>query len=204
MNPERKARRSARVVKWLDKQEREVWQRRDDFGDTAESFPYFLAYRDCKGRTLERARRGLDERSTVPGGVLPTMAKMREWHDAHQWAMRVAEYDMHMDKIRIEEREIALKRTEQERAAEQLQITDRITSTLQKEADKLDALSDGSDAPVLKPAEILKGIETVVKTQRLVTDQSTENVKADIDLSGLSREALEELAEAEERARSGK
>lgn len=195
-----RAKRAERLARHLAEKAktRKPWERDDEL-DTAESWPFFMAFRDAKGsRRLERVRHALDERGVRPGGAMPTLEQVRRWHDEGCWRERVAAYDDYMESIRQEEEEATLRKGAAERQAGRLAISDTLKEAIQKEADKLAAKVDAMDGEVLKPAELLKAVEIVHKIERLEMGESTENTHTELDLSGLSPEALAELRKAVE------
>ncbi len=155
--------------------------------DTEDSWPIFLAYRD-----QTPPRRGvlsmLQTRRHDP-------IKIARWAREHFWRERAAEFDRHLDEIRIRTREAALAQSSQEVAAEHMAILSRLRDVATQEAEKLLATVRESDGEVLRTRDLIRLVEGVTKLDRLVRGESTERVDVEgPDLGGVSDEDLERAA----------
>lgn len=201
-----RARRSERLARHIEEKQKKAkpWERDDDL-DTAESWPYFVSFRDARGsRRLERVRRALDERSTSPTGSMPTLAQVKAWHDDGMWRERTAAYDDYMASIKQEEVEVLVRQNAQDVASRHKALLEDFTEIGEHEAAKLAERARSSDGEVIKPGELVKVVDAAIKLTRLVHGESTENTRTEIDVSGMSDAALEELVEAGARAKGAK
>jgi hypothetical protein len=157
-----------------------IWFRQP--GETEEAWGAFQSFRDQKSpRKMVR-----------PGG--PPTADVSRWAKDHCWFERAAEYDKHCDGVRLKEREALLAQDEREVVADHRRILADGREFIEREMSKLLTMSRGSDLPgTVKPGELVKLIDTVIKFDRLLRDQSTESVRHEVDLSALSPEDLKKL-----------
>ena len=151
------------------------------------SWPEFVKYRDAPSpRRLIR-----------PSSV--STRELHTWYQACNWGERVAAYDRHLDGIVRAEREAYLAQSAKEVAAHHMAILQGSRELLDRETAKLLQLSKDSEGfGVIKPAELIKLTELVVKMDRLVRGDTTENAGTTFDGSKLTLEevlALEALAE---------
>lgn len=162
----------------------EVWDRLPC--DNEESWQAFVSYRDHVPPRRIRA---------VAYG---TARQVQEWYQANGWKERVVAYDQHMDSIVREERETILRQKTQDVAAEHMAALALARQIVDTELARILSVTkggeNGSHAPsaVLKPAEVIKLMEVVIKYDRLVRDQSTSNTsEVGPDLEKLSPEEFE-------------
>ena len=161
------------------------WERQSY--DTEESWPIFLVYRD-----QTPPRRGL--LVTIKGRPVDPI-KVSRWFREHYWEARCAEYDRHLDAIRIGEREALLRQSSAEVAAEHMGILAYGRDIIRREFEKLAATVHESAGEVVRPRDLIRLAETVVKLDRLVRGESTEAVAVDgPDLSKLSDSDLAALS----------
>lgn len=161
-----------------------AWERQET--DTDDSWVAFVAFRDMKAprRLLTVA---------VNGSRLPT-AKLSEWYRAHAWKERADAYDRHMDRVVLEEREALLRQTSKEISAEHMTMLHAARELVQRELDKwLQASRETEAQGLLKVSDVNRLLENVVKLDRLIRDQSTEQVTVEMDLSKLTPEELKQL-----------
>jgi uncharacterized protein (DUF1778 family) len=166
---------------------RPLWERQPY--DTNESWPFFKAYRDLQGgaRSLRRVRMS-------SGGMATTLAELKGWYDAHNWKERVAAYDTHMDAILSEEKETLLKHAAKESTTEHLELLQDAAELAKRELEKLlQASRETAAHGLLKPAELVKLMETAIKLGRLVNDKPTEVVEERTNLDNLTPEELLQL-----------
>jgi hypothetical protein len=165
--------------------------------DTDEQFLWFVAYRDAiPPRALGRIR--------APGGtVRPPLQVLLEWANAGHWTDRVAAWDQHLDTLRQRERESAAGAAGRQVAEEQeAALTQDLLDLAHRELDKLLMTSISTPAETLRPGEVNRMIENVVKLRRLQRGESTEQIKTDgVDLSGLTVEELRQLVALKNKAR---
>jgi hypothetical protein len=176
-------------VKLLEKPvySKDLWGRQPC--DTEESWPAFCEYRDMRTRRL---------RCTTKA----TLEQVRKWYHEHNWKERVAAYDAHLDEVMLKERDEVLRQATRDVSAEHMEMLASAREICQLELARIATLtrdSRGANA-VLKTPELIKLMHEVVKLDRLVRDQTTENVGSGIDLSKLSEEELEIYAKLVEKA----
>lgn len=150
--------------------------------DTDESWLAFVAYRD--GRPPRRLR------SVCCAPVLD----VQRWYIEHGWRERVSAYDAHLDTVMREERETVLRQKTQEIAAEHMAVLANARQICDLEISRILETTRNCKGPnvVMKTGELIKLMELVIKMERLVRDQTTENLGTGIDLSKLTDEELEE------------
>lgn len=148
--------------------------------DTNESWEAFVEYRDMRNRRLRRVTKA-------------PVAQVQQWYREHGWRERIAAYDSHLDGIIRAEREEVLRQATREVAAEHMEILASAREVCALEFARIASLtreSRGANA-VLKTPELIKLLHETVKLDRLVRNESTENVSTGIDLSKLTEEELE-------------
>ena len=162
--------------------------------DTDQSWPYFVAYRNITSgaRTLARVRHepSTDVKRPVLRGESPTIEKLSQWYLDQSWHDRVTAYDNHMDEVFQQEREALVRQGGARLAAEQMALLQTGKDAVEIELEKLLALAKDSEHAALKPGELVKLMETVLKYQRLVAGESTEIVEEKRDLSDMSDDEL--------------
>jgi hypothetical protein len=121
-------------------------------------------------------------------------AECAEWYRNFAWAERAREYDEYLQGILDAEIEDSLRNRARGIAAQHLQILAAARILVARQIDKYVDMDQDGDHPVLKPAELTKLMEAVIKYDRLTQGESTENidVKHD-DLSNLSIDELRQL-----------
>ena len=161
--------------------------------DSDETFRWFVAYRDAvPPRQLGRL--------FVPGTVKPTLQQLLDWYNDGAWRDRAAAWDQHLDTLRQAEREDMVGKDARAASAHDAELLGEVRALVNRELDKLNRTSSESEAEVLKPAELNKLIENVVKLGRLTRGEATEHVATDIDLSALPLEELRKLQEIKRKA----
>ena len=152
--------------------------------DTEEAWAAFQAYRDQK-----------PPRRLIRPGPNPT-SDLAKWYRDNNWKERCIAYDVHLDSIVQEERDELLRNDTREVTAQHRAILQDARRVAELEVSKLLAAANASpNAPGLRPTELIKMIDSVVKLDRLLRDQSTENTTVKPDLSGLPVDDLLKLAE---------
>lgn len=156
-----------------------LWERQPS--DTEESWEAFKSFRDAKPpRKLFR-----------PG--VPT-GKTSEMYRDHNWKARVEAFDIYMDQKAVEERRQIVGMKAKEIAEEHMIILTRARKIVSRELDKLLEASNSDDmAGTIKPSELTKLLEAVIKFDRLVRGESTEKTDTGVDLSKLSLDELREF-----------
>ncbi len=102
---------------------------------------------------------------------------------------------MHMDEIRTAERAAVEKLTAHEVALAHMTTLHDFQSVVMLEVDKFLKACQGTDMPVLKPGELVKMMDLVVKYQRLIQGQTTEKIDTSIDVSKVSVEDMLKMQE---------
>lgn len=166
--------------------------------DDNESWEAFKQYRDMMPHRI---------RNVVGWPV----ATVQSWSKANHWEERIRAYDGHLDGMFQREREETLKRGAREITAEHLAILATARQVIDLEFAKiLQATQNGGDKPgaVMRPGDVIKLTELVIKMERLSLGETTENVGTnDLDLSSLSDaefEAYQAIHEKMKAARDAK
>ncbi len=147
--------------------------------DTDESFEAFKLFRDSRPPRRVLAQRGY-----------PT-SSLYAWFRDHAWAERVRAYDAHTDSILLGEREALLRQNAQQISAEHMALLHSARDLAQRELDKMLSRSvDNDEMNLLRPGELVKLLETVIRYDRLIRGESTENIDQQIDLSALTLDEL--------------
>lgn len=150
--------------------------------DSELSWRAFQTYRD----RLPRSRAiVLDGRALNP---IEVVAWMRD----HFWIERCAEYDRHLDGLRQSEIEAVHAQSARDIAAEHMELAGSARAIAARELAKLREASENSAYESLKPRDLIRLLDLVVKVDRLVRGESTESVDVR-DLSSLSDADLEEI-----------
>lgn len=164
------------------------WDRREDEDD--EAFLWWQAYRDAlPPRRLERVR------TAVPGKVAPTLQTLLGWYNAHAWRERAGLWDAHLDQIRQKERESIIGQGAKELAARDMALINEASELVSRELDKMLRTSMQSEAETLKPSELNKLLENVIKLGRLQRGETTEKVETSFEPSNLTDEEIKKLYE---------
>lgn len=154
-----------------------LWERQPI--DTDESFKAFCTYRD---QIPPRRFRGLGPTATIA-----------EWYRDHGWRERIAAYDAWLDSIMLREREEALKKAARNQGTEHALLLVEAREFLGLELAKFLKTSKEHEIQNLRPHEMIRLLEQVIKLERLVQGETTENVSQQVDLSKLSVEELRQL-----------
>lgn len=169
------------------------WERLPDENDLA--WAAFKAYRDQQvPRNIRRAA-SKDENLTV--------AMCISFYGEHNWKERCLAYDKYVDEVLLAERLEYLKQDARARTAEHLVLLKDAREVVACEMRKLLAWAENTpETNVMAPSNIAKMLDTVVKLERLVAGESTENTntKTEIDFSGLSADELRLVGPALEKA----
>lgn len=153
------------------------WERQ--YADTDASWEAFRKFRDTK-----TPRRLIMQRGTAT-------AQIYKWYKDLAWDSRVRAYDAHVERILLEERDQLLRQHASEIAAEHMAMLQTARDITQRELDKLlRKVGEDDEYSHLKPVEITKLMEAVIKYDRLIRGETTENTEHKIDLSSLSLEEV--------------
>lgn len=161
----------------------EPWERQAN--ESEEAWLSFRAYRDMHPSERLIKRAGVHRVTTLS-----------KWYRDHNWDDRVKAYDAHFDKLSVEERERIYARAAKEIATDHMMILADMREFLFGEWRKYVEASRSTEMHGLaKPETLVRMAETVVKLDRLVRGESTENVntKTEIDTSKLSLDELRTL-----------
>lgn len=157
------------------------WERQAS--ETEEAWLAFRAYREM----IPQERR-IKHAATK---AIPTLSK---WYRDHSWEERCKAYDAKFDKIDVEERERMYRRKAKEIAIDHMSMLSNARELVQRELTKLLETSRQSEMHgLIKPRELQGLFEMVIKLDRLVRGETTENVGTTIDYSGLNPDELETL-----------
>lgn len=139
------------------------------------------------------------DRIRVPGQISKPLQQLLEWHGAGCWADRAAAWDSHLDALRQAEQEAAVRQSAQDIQAQHIQIIKEARELALDQLGKMQAAALEGDSHFMKPNELTRLIESVVKLDRLVRGESTENTKEQVDMSSLSLDELRALAALREK-----
>lgn len=134
-------------------------------------------------------------------GVLhgPTVSKAG-WAQTWSWYSRAKAWDDHLAKVAAEEAEETIKESVRAVTQHHMRILQGLREVLEREAGKwLEESRTASGQTLLKPREIMKLTDVVVKLDRLVREQSTENIDVPTDLSSLSLEDLRTMQDIQKK-----
>lgn len=165
------------------------WERHD--GESEEAWAAFKTYREMPpdARMITRAA----TRST---------ATLSKWFNEHNWHERCRAYDANFDQIRVEEREAMYRRKAQQIAIDHMVMLSEARELVQRELAKWNAASrDTNMHGLVKVNDLNRLFEIVVKMDRLVRGETTENVGSkDLNYANLSPEELDTLNELLDKA----
>lgn len=183
-----------------DQQERELWERQP--GETANTFGYFVIYRDMRYPTANDGTAVMDGSVAYKRRSLRKVAEitgvgyrqiMRHNVKGH-WQQRVEAYDAHVDRTVRGANEAAIRKMHAEHALLAQQM-------LRKATKRLLSIPETE----ISAAELVRMVDVAVRVERLSRGESTENqtvthngeveIKHDngLDLSGLSNEELDQF-----------
>ena len=151
-------------------------------GEPDEAFRQFVFFREMPA-PRKLGGYGLAERYEL----------WRTWN----WSARVAAYDEYLSDIAVREAEEALKMGAKQLAAEHMKELHKAREIFGRELNKMLEQSRKAGNTFMKPADVIRLGEFVVKNERLVTGEATERTEVHQDLSNLTDEdlaALEEIA----------
>lgn len=166
----------------------EVWERLPT--DDEDAWAAFVRYRNQEPpRRLERFGRA-------------TQQQMFEWFSVHDWHNRVMAWDNHISSVRQREIDGAHGADARAVAARQIHVLNDMLEIVEREIFELrETMRERKTHGLLRPGDISKWVDLIVKYQRLNAGQATERV--DVDLSNLTLEQLRQLGELEQAARGG-
>jgi replicative superfamily II helicase len=160
----------------------EPWDRQPY--DTDESWPVFQAFRESYPR-----RSFVDTFDGMP--ISPV--KVARWMKAHFWKERADCWDMHLDGLRQETQRKLLEQATKEITAEHMEITALGRKVARKELEKLLVQVEAGAYNAIKPAELIRLMDNIVKLDRLIRNETTEKVESHVDLSGVPTGDLADL-----------
>jgi hypothetical protein len=150
-------------------------------GEPEDAFAAFVQFRDMRPpRKVVRPGSG----QTAP------TSQLYRWFTQWDWKGRAAAYDVHIDVIVREEREAAIAEAARSVQAEHMFLLADLRSVVSVETSKLLALAKVGGFATVKPSELARLADTVIKNDRLVRGETTEKVDTGFDLSKLSVEEL--------------
>lgn len=159
-------------------------------GEPTYAYEAFASYRDAP-----TPRPGPDKFAAMHG------LKMSETlHFAHkfQWAQRAKSYDKYFEKVREYHRIEAIKVSVGEVEAAHIEIMRAARNVLHVEALKLIRESQNSPRSILRPGDLFRLLDYVVKNDRLIEGKATTIVESPIDYESMSDadfEGLESILE---------
>ncbi len=162
------------------------WERQTT--ETDDAWRAFKAFRDTV--PPRRAR-------SVIGFAHMTVS---QWYNQYRWPERCDAYDRHLERVTLDERDRLLKQKASEVSAEHMGMLQSARHLAQYELDKLRTQSAESEVPLLRPGEVFKLSEMVVKLDRLIRGESTESVEHNIDYSKLTTDEIRVMIELTKKA----
>lgn len=170
----------------------QAWERQD--GESDDAFKAFTNYRD-----MPRPRRVLSAMYGIPSATLS------EWSTTHAWGSRVTQFDDYLSAVAVGEQESLIRQGVEEIVGQHLALLQNLREFTARETGKWLEVSRSLAGPSLvKVGELVKLGEMVVKLDRLVHEQSTENIQESFDdLSALTPEELRTLLELQRKATLG-
>ncbi len=160
--------------------DRDIWDRQPK--ESGPAWEAFTVYRDLDiGRTLAAAAAHLHKSVTVVGG----------WSSRFSWRERVAALEAAKDKAIQDGAMEGLKAMAKRHMAQSRELQNFARGQLRK----LETQAAKDPRPIVGAKAVIAALERGAKLDRLVRDQSTENVggAAALDLSKLSAKQLKEL-----------
>lgn len=158
------------------------WERQPE-----EPEPAFLLFQRYRDRRPPRGR--VYEATKGAAGHVETLRLFQDWH----WKERAAAWDAHIEAIRLHEVEEVARVDARDRAKEHLLLTNDLLQLALREARKWLRAAEESDMTLIKPADLIKLTDLVVKLERLIKGQPTERVEHGRDLSHLTDDELEQV-----------
>lgn len=135
------------------------------------------------------------EQRLVQRTVARDRGVLSKWYRDHDWPGRVTAFDKHFDSVSLEERERTLRMASRDLAIDHALMLADAGELVQRELRKLVNVSRETELHgLMKPAEVIKLLDTTIKLDRLVRGESTENIKEEVDISKLSLEEVRELS----------
>jgi hypothetical protein len=108
----------------------------------------------------------------------------------HYWAERVAEFDRHLDRLVVAEREALLAQNTREVMAEYMGTLQDSRDILRREMNKLRATAEESAGETVKLRDLTRLMEVSIRADRLLRGESTDKIDMGPDLSNLSDDEL--------------
>lgn len=132
-------------------------------------------------------------------------ATLSEWSTTHAWGSRVTQFDDYLSAVAVGEQESLIRQGVEEIVGQHLALLQNLREFTARETGKWLEVSRSLAGPSLvKVGELVKLGEMVVKLDRLVHEQSTENIQESFDdLSALTPEELRTLLELQRKATLG-
>lgn len=157
------------------------WERQR--GEGEREWTCFKTYRDMNPRNLHNCG--------MVGQIRVASAELSAWYRKWSWDARVEAYDVLTDRIVQAQRKRQLEQSVDDINADNLAILGTLRKFLSLEAGKyLEASADGGSIGLIKPADLKGLIEAVIKMQRLIHGETTENVGVETDLSDMPMDEL--------------
>lgn len=161
----------------------DAWERQAGEGEDA--YHKFLAYRDAP-RPRRMVRPGA-------GNTAELYKVAREWN----WFQRIEAYDRYIDRIRLEEVRKWNEQDAREVTAEHMAILRDMREFAAIEMSRiLERAKQAAIDGTMKPAEVIRLTEVMLKYDRLLRNQSTESTLV-VSETNLSEMTIDELREAQ-------
>lgn len=159
-----------------------IWDRQDKEPENA--WEAFVKYRDRgPGRSLTRMQ--------FPLGSTPQ--QRHEWANTWAWFIRVAEYDKHLDSVRLAEKEARIQEEEKDYGDARKRALTAAFAVAENELRKWEESSFASDMPIKSDPTLIKLFSEVVKLSRLEEGKTTENIQTRDDYSDLPLDLLKKM-----------
>lgn len=116
------------------------------------------------------------------------------------WFNRANAYDLYIQRVLLAERDAQLQITAQQVTEEHKSILHDARSVIMNEISLLADQVREQPGEKVKLSELIKLMDLTIKADRLIRDQTTENVSTDWNVSSLSPEDLRKLDELHQKA----
>jgi len=148
--------------------------------------------------SLPRSVKRVSQKTRIPQHIL------ERWSQACSWRMRAMAYDNHIHQLWLDRVEQKRNESADDYVARHTRILRTLGELLERESEKYLDVSKRQDAiGLLRPEHLNALAGTIIKHERLVNDQSTDNVsvRGSIDLSLLSLDELKQFKQLNAKAR---
>ena len=169
--------------------------------ETDSAWSLFLVFRDMAypdgplGRFVPR------NVSAMAGAVGLSVDRLHDLSGTFHWFKRAGAFDQALDRAKTEADISEVSRTR----TRHLRLMAKARAALEAELDKWLRRTQDPEVPTLDPKDVMKGLELIIKSERLLVGEHTDAVRVDRgdgwDLESLALEDLEALDAIRRKAR---